>query len=30
MNREIMGRQMFARGGQVYPMQDGGAMASDA
>jgi hypothetical protein len=21
-----MGRQMFARGGQVYPMQDGGAM----
>ena len=26
MNREIMGRQMFAQGGQVYPMQEGGAM----
>ena len=24
MNREVMGRQMFAHGGSVYPMQDGG------
>ena len=24
MNREVMGRQMFAQGGPAYPMQDGG------
>ena len=24
MNREVMGRQMFAHGGRVHPMQEGG------